>query len=219
MKEDSDQKIARMILEFGSLETKLVLEVGCGDGRITSLLAGKPKQLIAIEPDEEKIREARKKVNGVDFQVGSGEFLEFSDNCFDVIIFTLSLHHQDSKVALSEAGRVLKEDGNILVIEPIGEGEIEQVFALVNDEKEARLEAQKAINESGFIIERSEMFNAKWIFEDKDELCQGLFDHYELPCDDTIVAQICKLLGTRIEFCPITLTDIMIIQSLKLVEC
>lgn len=219
MKEDSDQKIVERLLQFCTLEAKQVLEVGCGDGRITSLIAGKPKQLIAIEPDKEKIREAREKVNGVDFRVGSGESLEFADSCFDVVIFTLSLHHQDSKVALSEAKRVLKAGGRVLVIEPIEEREAEQVFALFNDEKEARLEAQNAINESGFSIERSEIVNAKWIFEDKAELCHGLFDYYEISYDEKIVAQIYKLLGAKIESSPITLTDSMIIQSLKLVEC
>lgn len=219
MKEDSDQKIIQMILQLSTLKAKRVLEVGCGDGRITSLIAGKPQQLVAIEPDENKIREAKKKVNGVDFRVGKGESLKFPDSCFDVVIFTLSLHHQESKVALREAERVLKDDGKILIIEPVEEGEIEQVFSLLNDEKEARLEAQNTINESGFIVEHSEIFNAKWIFEDKEELCQGLFDHYEIPYDERIVARIYKLLGAKLDSCPITLTDTMIIQSLILVEC
>ena len=39
------------------------LEVGCGNGRITSLLVGKPQKLIGIDPDAEKIKEARKKQN------------------------------------------------------------------------------------------------------------------------------------------------------------
>lgn len=215
MKENSDQKIAQMILQLNSLETRQVLEIGCGDGRITSLIADKPKQLIAIEPDEKKIRVAREKVAGVDFRIGTGEHLEFPENYFDVVIFTLSLHHQDSKAAIAEATRVLKDDGTILVIEPIEEGEVEQVFALVNDEKEVKIEVQRTIKTCGLVIEHSEIFNATWVFEDKDELCHGLFDYYEMPYNEKIVAQIYKLLGSKKDFCPIKLTDTMIIQSLK----
>ncbi len=47
MKNDSDRRIFQKILHFASLENKDVLEIGCGNGRITSLLAGKPKHLIA----------------------------------------------------------------------------------------------------------------------------------------------------------------------------
>jgi ubiquinone/menaquinone biosynthesis C-methylase UbiE len=215
MEEDSDQKIVEQILQHSSLDKKRVLEVGCGDGRITVLLSGIPKELIAIEPDEDKINEARKKVTGVDFQAGSGEELKFPDEFFDVIIFTLSLHHQDGKAAISEARRVLKTDGVILVIEPVEEGEVEQVFALLNDENEAKVKAQEAIHQSGLTVDRSEIFNAKWTFEGKEELCQGLFEYYDMPYDENIVAQMSDLLGEKMEKNPIILTDTMVVQRLK----
>jgi len=215
MKENSDLKIVEKILESNSLENKTVLEVGCGDGRITSLLANRPKQLVALDPDEDKIKEAREKIPDVDFRVGSGESLEFPDNSFDVVLFTLSLHHQDSRAALDETQRVLKNDGIALVIEPVEEGEIEQVFALLNDEREVKIQAQKAINQSGLIIIRSEIFNVEWIFEDQKELYQGLFDYYEMPYDDNTVTKMCELLGEKIEKCPIRLTDTIMLQELR----
>lgn len=215
MEENSDQKIVEQILQHSSLDKKRVLEVGCGDGRITTLLAGIPAELLAIEPDENKINEARRKIPGVDFQVGSGEELKFPDESFDVVIFTLSLHHQDSNAAINEAQRVLKADGMILVIEPVEEGEVEQVFALFNDEKEARVKAQEAIIESGLTVYRSETFTAQWIFENQEVLCLGLFDHYDMPYDVNIAVQVSDLLGTMIKKNPIILTDTMVIQSLK----
>ena len=51
MHDNSDRKIADKISQFTHLNDKHVLEVGCGNGRITSLLAGKPKLLVAIDPD------------------------------------------------------------------------------------------------------------------------------------------------------------------------
>ena len=96
--------------------------------------------MIAIDPDKLMIEEAKARCVGVEFYVGSGESLDFSDNIFDVIIFTLSLHHQNSEQALKEAKRVLKKGGLILVIEPVVEGELEKLFSLVVNEDQARLD-------------------------------------------------------------------------------
>ena len=94
---------------------KEVLEIGCGDGRITSQLMGKTKSLVAIDPDLESIAEATIHARGSDVRIGSGEHLEFPSACFDVILFTLSLHHQDSRLALREAERVLRDQGRVLM--------------------------------------------------------------------------------------------------------
>ena len=51
MYEDSAQKIVEKILQLTSLSDRLVLEIGCGDGRITSLLFTHTTQLVAIDPD------------------------------------------------------------------------------------------------------------------------------------------------------------------------
>jgi len=215
MKDNSAQKIVEKIFQFADLGNKQVLEIGCGNGRITSLLVGKTGQLIAIEPDAEKIREAREKVSGADFQVGSGENLEFADACFDIVIFTLSLHHQNSRAAIREAARVLKNEGEILVIEPVKEGDVERVFALVHDENQAKKEAQQSITESGLRVERSEIFHAKWVFDSKEEVCQTIFEYCDVPFDNKTAEQIFDFLGSKSEDQPIELQDTMIIQSLK----
>ncbi len=215
MKENSDARIAEKILQFTDLGNKQVLEVGCGNGRITSFLVGKPKKLIAIEPDAEEIKEARKKVSGADFLTGSGEYLEFSDERFDMVIFTLSLHHQDSSKAIREATRVLKDNGEILIIEPVNAGEVEQVFGLVHDENQATLEAQQSIRKSGLRIERSEIFTASWIFDNKEELCQSIFAYYDRPFDADTAERIVDRLGAKSGDHPIELQDMMVIHSLK----
>lgn len=207
--------MAEKILEIADLEGKDILEIGCGNGRITSLMVGKPKNPLAIDPDGESIREAQEEIAAADFRIGSGEKLEFSDRCFDLIIFTLSLHHQNSKTALAEACRMLKDEGCILVIEPVNEGEVERIFGVLRNEDHATLEAQEAIKESGLILERSEVFDAKWIFENKEDLCQSLFDYYGMPFDANIALQIREQLGAKGEGHPIVLTDTMIIQSLR----
>jgi ubiquinone/menaquinone biosynthesis C-methylase UbiE len=215
MKEDSAQRIAEKILEFADVENKQVLEIGCGDGRISALMVGKAGKLTAVDPDRQKISEARGKVAGVEFRAGSGERLNFPDDRFDLVIFTLSLHHQNSRAALREASRVLKGGGRILVIEPVNEGEIERIFALLHDENRATVEAQKSIDESGLRLEASEIFDAKWIFESKEDLYQSLFGYYDIPFDSDTAAQISDLMGGKLDAYPIVLRDTMVIQSLR----
>jgi ubiquinone/menaquinone biosynthesis C-methylase UbiE len=215
MKEYSSQKIFEKIIEHADIENQEILEIGCGDGRITSLMAGKPKTLVAIDPDEEKIKEARSNIGGVDFQIGSGERTLFPTSRFDLVVFTLSLHHQNSRKAIAEAARVLKDDGKILVVEPVIEGEIEQLFALLYDENEDKIEAQNAIIKSGLCLERSEIFEAEWVFEDKDDLLKSTFEYYDMPFDLKIASEMLSLFKEKIKINPIVLTDLMVIQSLK----
>ncbi len=215
MKDYSSQKIFEKIIQYTNVNNKAILEIGCGDGRITELLAGTPKILIAIDPDKKKIEEARKNIKGASFQIGSGENMPFSSSCFDLVIFTLSLHHQNSKKAIKEACRVLKDKGIILVIEPVIEGEIEQLFALLHNENNEKIEAENAIKNSGLHLGDSEVFSAKWVFENEEDLFNSTFEYYEMPFDSKIATQMSNLLGEKIKASPIVLSDLMIIQTLK----
>lgn len=214
MKEYSDQKIYEKIVKYTDLKNKNVLEIGCGNGRISSLLFEESDSLIAVDPDEKKILQAKTHISGVDFRIGSGEKLNFPNTFFDIVIFTLSLHHQNSQKAISEATRVLKNGGKILVIEPVLEGEIEQVFAFLHNENNEKREAQKSIIDSGLFIADSEIFTAEWIFRNKDDLLQSVFQYYDMSFDSDIALKITNFVGNKIQSNPIVLLDTMIIQSL-----
>ena len=215
MKEDSDQKIYEKIAKYTDLVNKNILEIGCGNGRISSLLSVESGSLIAIDPDEKMIRKAKTHISGVDFRIGSGEKLNFPDSFFDLVIFTLSLHHQNSQKAIREAARVLKTGGRILVIEPVVEGEIEQVFAFLHNENNEKRDAQKSIIDSGLSIVDSEIFTAEWIFRNKDDLLQSVFQYYDMSFDYDIALKIINLIGNKIQSNPVILIDTMIIQSLS----
>ena len=215
MKENSSRKIFEKILANADLKDKVILEIGCGDGRVTTLLAGKPGRLVAIDPDERQIREAKINVKGVDFQIGSGESMAFADICFDLVIFSLSLHHQNSQKAIAEARRVLKDEGSILVIEPVPAGELEQLCALLNNENQEKAEAQNAINNSGLYFERSEIFEARWVFDNEEDLFNAIFGYYGMPFESGIASQMSSLLGEKIKIHPIELVDLMVIQILR----
>jgi len=215
MKENSDKQIFERIQKLSNLDNQSVLEIGCGNGRISKFLIKKTDHLIGIDPDEEKIKEAQVNIPKGKFLIGSGENLDFSNEFFDFVIFTLSLHHQDSKKALREATRVLKKDGLILVIEPIIEGEVERVFAIIHNEDQDKLDAQQAITESDLLVEQSEVFYAHWIFQNKEELSQYMFNYYDLPYDSTLAQKIYDYLGVNAQKRPLNLLDSMIIQALS----
>lgn len=215
MKENSDQRIFENISAFRTIDDLTLLEIGCGDGRISKFLAKKTDHLIGIDPDEKRIRTAQDNIPRAFFLAGSGEHLGFTNDYFDLVIFTLSLHHQDSRKALEEAERVLKKDGLILVIEPLAKGEVERAFAIVHNEDQAKFDARQAILESKLRVQRSQEFCAQWYFDGKQDVAASLFSFYDLPYDAVLAQHIYDFLGAKAQNDPIELSDSMIIQALS----
>ena len=214
MDTDSDYKIVQQVLTAENLEGKSVLEVGCGGGRVTSLLTRSSCRLTAIDINERLIIKASKKVSGVNFILSSGERLSFPDDSFDVVIFTLSLHHQDSHQALSEAKRVLKQDGKIIVVEPVEDGEVEKLFALVINENQERRDAQTSILNCGLQLSYSRLFLAEWKFENLEDLQWSPFIYYDMEYDPKVEQKMVDLIGVKSKYAPISLEDKMTIQVL-----
>lgn len=215
MKNYSDIDIAKKIKERCNLTKRAVLEVGCGKGHISSRLAPDCASFIAIDPDEKSINEAKRAYSEVDFRVGSGESTNLPNASFDVVIFTLSLHHQDSYTALSEASRIVKTNGQVIVVEPVIGGELEEVCAFIDNENNDKLHAQYSINMSDFSVVSSEIFNSKWVFENEEDLFHSLFEYYNMPFRTDIATEIKMYLGKKIGSSPITLQDKMIFQVLQ----
>jgi ubiquinone/menaquinone biosynthesis C-methylase UbiE len=73
---------------------KRVLEVGCGDGRLTQRLATfNPGEIIAFDPNAKSIRTARKnlpeKFKGrIQYRVGNAEHADQKSDQFDIVVFS-----------------------------------------------------------------------------------------------------------------------------------
>lgn len=79
-----------------SFSGKRVLEIGCGDGRLTLSLAERAWHVLAIDPDRRAVARAGRVVprhlkDRVRFEVGQGESHEFPDEGFEVALFSWSL--------------------------------------------------------------------------------------------------------------------------------
>lgn len=86
----------RLIERFVSLRNKRVLEIGCGDGRLTFQYAPRASSVLAIDPDRPSIDEAlfQQRAGGasnIDFRLGSIERLANPGAPFDVALFSWSL--------------------------------------------------------------------------------------------------------------------------------
>ena len=211
MEYDADKVTVRMIQKQAAFKGKTVLEVGCGDGEISSLLANGTKQYTGIDPDEKTISNARETYDNVDFRTGNGESLVFGDSVFDLVLFTLSLHHQNSAVALKEAFRVLKNNGKLIIIEPSVKGEFQQFFHLFDDETKEIQKAYHSMMNASFVMENKDSFEAIARFDKKTDLCSYDFDREKIaPEDETrILHKLEQLQPGASNRSPIILKDML----------
>lgn len=198
-----------MIKKQAVFKKKAVLEIGCGGGKISSLLADDTKRYIGIDPDENAIREAKENYDKVDFRIGNGESLVFGDLVFDLVLFTLSLHHQNSSAALKEAYRVLKNTGKLVIVEPSVKGEFQQFFHLFDDETLKIQNAYRSMMDSAFTLEDKDTFDAVVRFEDKTDLCHYDFDRGRIALGDRnqIINKLDQLQPGASNLSPIILKD------------
>ncbi len=217
MNYDKEQKEMQMIDRYLDGSDQDILEVGCGEGSISALLAPKARKYIAIDPDPKRLSKARLANPKVDFRIGNGESLSFAKGTFSRVLFTLSLHHQKSRVALQEAYRVLTEDGCVVIVEPSVDGEFQQFFHLFNDETEALKLALNAIEQSDFELEYHETFFTNVTFNDHEELCNYPFDRSTCELGDRIriLDTLHRLCGSFVDGQPIYLQETLHIFLLR----
>lgn len=93
---DPDGVESRVLVELADFTGQRVLEVGCGDGRMTWLFAHEAKEVLGVDPDEELIEEARTATpreleDSVTFRVAEIEALEIPPPRFDIAFLSWSL--------------------------------------------------------------------------------------------------------------------------------
>ncbi len=91
---DPAGKEVRALQRATDWHRKHVLEIGCGDGRLTLRLAGLgPRRIEALDPDPKRIRLARKnrpaRYGGrIAYHVGHAERLKYPARLFDIVVFS-----------------------------------------------------------------------------------------------------------------------------------
>ena len=83
----------RRLVEF---RDQRVLELGCGDGRLTRGIADQAAHVLAFDPDAEAVESARRSLPAelaerVTYRVASGKEIEIEPHSFDLAVFSWSL--------------------------------------------------------------------------------------------------------------------------------
>jgi len=94
------------------------LDVGCGDGDLTSCLKtlGNVKEIFGLDISPTAILKAKKKYPQISFQVGSVTQIPFSNREFDFIIASEIIEHiLDTESMFAEFNRVLKKKGELVI--------------------------------------------------------------------------------------------------------
>jgi ubiquinone/menaquinone biosynthesis C-methylase UbiE len=73
-----------------------VLEMGCGEGRLTAGIAAGASHVLAFDPDAESIARAQRSLPAVHaekvvFRAASAQELEIERGAFDLVVFSWSL--------------------------------------------------------------------------------------------------------------------------------
>jgi ubiquinone/menaquinone biosynthesis C-methylase UbiE len=93
---DPEHSEIKLLRKFADFADKRVLEVGCGEGRLTWQYAAPSKLVIGIEPDRNALRVASydrpsELANTVHFANAQAEQLPFHKETFDIAVLSWSL--------------------------------------------------------------------------------------------------------------------------------
>jgi predicted RNA methylase len=81
---------------LGDFRGRHVLELGCGDGRLTLGIASDAASVLAFDPDREAVERAQQSLPAdlaerVSYQAASGTEIELEPQSFDLTVFSWSL--------------------------------------------------------------------------------------------------------------------------------
>jgi len=114
-------------------KNKVVLDYGCGVGVVTEKMTDqKPSRIIGIDISDISINKAiqsAKKLNlDIEYIVDNCENSKLDSNTFDIIYGSGILHHLNIKNSVQEINRLLKKDGIMIFIEPLGTNPIINLY-------------------------------------------------------------------------------------------
>src|SRR5258706_1715332 len=112
---------------LGDVAGKVVLDLGCGNGENSILLAHRRPRLVGIDVSESLLGLARQRfaLNGVTapavFVASSAHDVALPDQSVDVVVGIAILHHLDLRLVAREVKRILRPGGRAIFKEPVRE--------------------------------------------------------------------------------------------------
>lgn len=103
------------------VDGKEVLDIACGSGYGTKMLAARAKKVYGVDVDAPTVQYAKENfaASNITYSVGDGAAIPLKDNSIDVVVTFETIEHiADYERFLDEVQRVLRPDGVILVSTP-----------------------------------------------------------------------------------------------------
>jgi GT2 family glycosyltransferase/SAM-dependent methyltransferase len=104
------------------VEGKDVLDIACGEGYGSAMLAKSARSVIGVDIADSAVAHARDTycgTPGLDFMVGDAAQIPLADNSVDIVVsFETIEHHDRHQEMLSEIRRVLRPDGLLVISSP-----------------------------------------------------------------------------------------------------
>jgi SAM-dependent methyltransferase len=97
-------------------EPGLVLEVGCGEGRVARQLSERASWVAAIDTSPTLLRSAALADSSSTYLIGDATKLPFADGSFDTVVaYNSMMDFMNMATGANEAARVLREDGRLCI--------------------------------------------------------------------------------------------------------
>jgi len=202
-----DQEIVKIMAmlsvnNIDNLSEKEILDIGCGDGRLSHELAKSFKTVYGIDPIEEDIQKAKSfkgSNDNIQFKVADAVKLPFEEDKFDLVIFSLSLCCMEEveimSRAIKEAWRVLKQSGYLLNLQPAMSTNFNSgvIWYLITGEmndltlgntQESRFALKVATHiDKLFTYVNEDNFTTMWSHQDKQSALESWMERYQEKYD------------------------------------
>lgn len=119
--ESTTAHLHRYAMAIQLVNGKNVLDIACGEGYGTRLLANICDRITGVDIDEETVEKAKNKyiANNIEFLVGSADNIPAATGSIDVVVsFETLEHHDKHHEMMQEIVRVLKPDGILIISSP-----------------------------------------------------------------------------------------------------
>src|SRR5260221_8050346 len=88
---------------------EVAVDLAAGTGLLTRAMAGRAREVIAVEPDGRMAAVLRERSPGVHITAGRGEAIPLQDQCADAVLVSSAWHWMVPELAVPEIARVLRD--------------------------------------------------------------------------------------------------------------
>ena len=144
-----------------------LLDYGCGVGPvIEKVVKLSPKKVTGIDISEISISKAKEKLiksgSKVELLVDNCENTMFSNNKFDIVYGLGILHHLQFSKCINEISRILKPEGKLLFIEPLGTNPIINFYRMLTPKSRSKDEHPLVLKDFEMIKSNFKNVNIKY---------------------------------------------------------